>query len=109
MGPIGPMGRATTMPTIFQVGAGSGGMVVLDLLCREPSVRRIVLVEPDVYKSHNVHRHCFGNNEVGKPKADLAAKWVRQFRPDLELVTLIVDLLDKDCQGEIESAAAGCD
>jgi len=97
------------MQTIFQVGAGSGGMVVLDLLCREPSVGRIALVEPDVYKSHNVHRHYFGNNEVGEPKADLAAKWVRQFRPDLDLVTLPFDLLDRERQGEIESAAAECD
>ena len=54
------------MSTLFQVGAGSGGMVVLDLLCREPSVQRIVLLDPDVYKSHNVHRHYFGTR-AGRP------------------------------------------
>jgi molybdopterin/thiamine biosynthesis adenylyltransferase len=95
--------------TLFQVGAGSGGMVVLDLVCREPGVRRVVLVEPDVYKSHNVHRHYFGHNEVGRLKADLAALWVRQFRPDLELVTMPVDLTDPARQPEIEAALAGCD
>ncbi|HJZ94404.1 MAG TPA: ThiF family adenylyltransferase [Gemmataceae bacterium] len=97
------------MPTIFQVGAGSGGMVVLDLLCREPSIRRIVLVEPDVYKSHNVHRHYFGHNDVGQRKADLAVRWLRQFRPDLEVTTLAVDLMDRERQPQIETAVAGCD
>jgi molybdopterin/thiamine biosynthesis adenylyltransferase len=97
------------MPTIFQVGAGSGGMVVLDLLCRDPSIRRIVLVEPDVYKSHNVHRHYFGHNDVGQRKADLAARWVHEFRPDLEVTTLAVDLMDRERQPQIEAAVAGCD
>src|SRR5688572_29069030 len=97
------------MSTLFQVGAGSGGMVVLDLVCREPGVRRVTLVEPDVYKSHNVYRHYFGHNDVGRPKAELAAGWVRRFRPDLEVHTLAVDLLDAARQAEIESAIAGCD
>jgi molybdopterin/thiamine biosynthesis adenylyltransferase len=97
------------MSTLFQVGAGSGGMVVLDLLCRERSISRIVLVERDVYKSHNVHRHYFCQNDVGQLKADLAAKWVRQFRPDLEMTSLPVDLLDEDRQREIEAAVQSCD
>src|SRR6516225_1634190 len=97
------------MSTIFQVGAGSGGMVVLDLVCREPNVRRIVVVEPDVYKAHNVHRHYFGPRDVGRQKAELAAEWVKQFRSDLEVTTIVADLLDPTRQGEIEAAVAGCD
>jgi molybdopterin/thiamine biosynthesis adenylyltransferase len=97
------------MRSIFQVGAGSGGMVVLDMLCREPNVRRIVLLDPDVYKPHNVHRHYFGNEQVGQCKVDLAAKWVRQFRTDLEVVPLAVDLLDAARQAEIEAAVQSCD
>src|SRR5262245_38963877 len=97
------------MSSIFQVGAGSGGMVVLDQLCREPSVRRIVLVEPDLYQAHNTHRHYFGHNDVGQRKADLAARWVRQFRSDVELVLLAVDLTDPGRQAEIEGIVAGCE
>jgi molybdopterin/thiamine biosynthesis adenylyltransferase len=97
------------MSTLFQVGAGSGGMVVLDLVCREPSVRRITLVEPDVYQSHNVPRHYFGHNDAGRRKADLAARWVRQFRPDVELTVLAADLTDPARQAEVEAAVAGCD
>jgi molybdopterin/thiamine biosynthesis adenylyltransferase len=97
------------MRSIVQVGAGSGGMVVLDLVCRDPSVTRIVLLEPDVYKSHNVHRHYFGHNDVGQLKADLAAKWVRQFRPDVELDCRPIDLMDRGRQREIEAAVATSD
>jgi molybdopterin/thiamine biosynthesis adenylyltransferase len=95
--------------SILQVGAGSGGMVVLDLVCRDPAVTRIVLIEPDVYKPHNVHRHYFGFDAVGKSKAELAAGWMRQFRPDLEVITIAADLLDPTRQSEIESAVARCD
>jgi molybdopterin/thiamine biosynthesis adenylyltransferase len=97
------------MSSLLQVGVGSGGMVVLDLVCREPSVQRIVLIDPDVYKSHNVHRHCFGFEQVGQRKVDLAAGWVRQFRPDVEVETLAVDLLDPSRQVEIERAVQFCD
>jgi molybdopterin/thiamine biosynthesis adenylyltransferase len=84
-------------------------MVVLDLLCRDPIIRRIVLIEPDVYRPHNVHRHYFGPQEAGRLKADLAAGWVKQFRPDLEMTTLSVNLLDPAWQAEIEAVVAGCD
>jgi len=47
------------MIQLFQVGVGSGGMVVLDLLCRDERVRKITLIDPDVYQPHNVHRHYF--------------------------------------------------
>ncbi|WP_020473181.1 HesA/MoeB/ThiF family protein [Zavarzinella formosa] len=95
--------------TIFQVGVGSGGIVVLDLVMREPTVRKIVLVEPDVYKSHNVHRHLFPPSDVGQLKVKLAAEWVRRFRPDVEVVPLAVDVTDPIHQAELYSHVAVCD
>lgn len=97
------------MSNVFQVGAGSGGMVVLDLMCREPGVQRIVLLDPDVYKSHNVHRHYFGIEQVGRRKVDLAAGWIKQFRSDLEVIPLAIDLLDVSRQSEIEQLVRSCD
>ena len=61
------------MAHLFQVGAGSGGMPVLDMLCRDPRITRVTLIEPDVYKPHNVERHLFPLSAVGEPKAELAA------------------------------------
>lgn len=95
--------------TLFQVGAGSGGIVVLDLLIRHPPVRKVVLVEPDVYKLHNVYRHLFPASEVGKRKVDLAAEWVSRFRPDVDVVALPWDVTDPARQEELHARVAECD
>jgi hypothetical protein len=94
---------------LFQVGAGSGGMPVLDLLGRDPRVTRVTLVEPDVYKDHNVERHLFPPAAVGTPKAVLAQRWLGERRPDLHVDLLPCDLLAGDRQGAIEEAVRACD
>lgn len=97
------------MAHLFHVGAGSGGMVVLDLLARDDRITRVTLVEPDVYKPHNVHRHLFPAGAVGRMKADLAAEWLRDRRPDLRVDLLPVDLTDPAHQPAIRQAASECD
>src|SRR5690242_7702928 len=97
------------MAHLFQVGAGSGGMPVLDTLARDAAVTRVTLVEPDVYKAHNVGRHLFPASAVGRPKAELAAEWLRDRRPDLDVRVLAYDLLDPARQDEIGAAVAACD
>jgi molybdopterin/thiamine biosynthesis adenylyltransferase len=97
------------MTKIFQVGTGSGGMVVLDLLCRDERVAHIVLVEPDIYKPHNVVRHFFPPRDVGQRKADLAARWLHERRPDLKVDTLAINLLDPAQQAMLEEAARSAD
>lgn len=94
---------------LFQVGAGSGGMAVLDLVARDPRVTRVSLVEPDVYKPHNVYRHLFPPSAVGRMKADLAAEWVRAIRPDLAIEALVADITDPAWQADFARIAAECD
>jgi molybdopterin/thiamine biosynthesis adenylyltransferase len=94
---------------LFQVGAGSGGIVVLDLLSRDPRVSRVTLIEPDVYKPHNVHRHVFPLAAVGRKKAELAAEWVRERRHDLVVDPVIADLTDPAMHPAFEQLIAGCD
>jgi molybdopterin/thiamine biosynthesis adenylyltransferase len=97
------------MAHLFQVGAGSGGMPVLDALARDPAVSRVTLVEPDIYKSHNVERHLFPPSAVGRRKADLAAEWLHERRPELVVRTLACDLLDPAMQDDLADIAASCD
>src|SRR5436853_7906917 len=97
------------MAHLFQVGAGSGGMPVLDLICRDPRVTRVTLVEPDVYKPHNVERHLFPLGAVGQAKAILAREWLKERRPDLEAHLIVGDLLDPALQEEIGAAVASAD
>ena len=56
------------MAHLFQVGAGSGGMPVLDMVCRDERITRVTLIEPDEYKPHNVERHVFPASSVGGKK-----------------------------------------
>jgi hypothetical protein len=94
---------------LFQVGAGSGGMTVLDIVCRDPRISHVTLIEPDFYKSHNVIRHQFPQSAVGQRKADLAEQWLKERRADLRVDLLPCDLLDAGRAPEIESAARSCD
>jgi molybdopterin/thiamine biosynthesis adenylyltransferase len=97
------------MAHLLQVGAGSGGMPVLDMLCREPRITRVTLIEPDVYKAHNVERHLFPLAAVGQPKAVLAERWLKERRPDLEVTVFACELQDPAAQADIEKAAAAAD
>jgi hypothetical protein len=94
---------------LLQVGAGSGGMPVLDAVCRDARVTQVTLIEPDSYKPHNVERHVFPARAVGQAKAELAREWLRDRRPDLDVRILLCDLLDPAAQAEIEQAAGEAD
>src|SRR5262249_19207999 len=98
-----------SVATLIQVGAGSGGMPVLDMVCRDGRVSRVTLIEPDVYKPHNVERHLFPLSAVGEKKAVLAQRWLQERRPDLEVRLLDCDLLDPTMAGVLEQAVADAD
>ena len=93
------------MAHLIQVGAGSGGMPVLDMVGRDPRVTRVTLIEPDVFKPHNVERHLFGLADVGRPKAELARRWLKDRRPDLEVRLMTCDLCDPAQQAAIRASA----
>jgi molybdopterin/thiamine biosynthesis adenylyltransferase len=94
---------------LFQVGAGSGGIVVLDLLTRDPRLSHVTLVEPDIYSATNVHRHIFPPSAVGMRKAELAAAWVKERRPELPVDILTADITDPAMQDVFDERAATCD
>jgi hypothetical protein len=94
---------------LFQVGAGSGGMTVLDIVCRDPRITHVTLVEPDVYGPHNVVRHLFPQSSVGFRKADLARQWLYERRPELLVDLLPRDLLDAGSAAAIAAAVQACD
>ncbi len=84
-------------------------MTVLDILCRDPRITHVTLIEPDIYKPHNVVRHQFPTAAIGQLKADLAAAWLTERRPELRVDLLVCDLLDPALAARIEAAAKVCD
>ncbi len=97
------------MAHLFQVGVGSGGIVVLDALARDRRITRITLVEPDVYAAHNVHRHLFPESAVGRMKADLAVEWIKERRGDVSVEALIADITDPALMPRFTDLANECD
>src|SRR5947209_4336455 len=87
---------------LIQVGAGSGGMPVLDMLCRDPALTHITLIEPDIYKPHNAPRHFFPASAAGMRKLDLARDWLLQRRGELTVELVGSDLLDPAIQERLD-------
>jgi len=94
---------------VFQVGVGSGGVVVLDLVARDPRVSRVTVVDPDFFREHNVVRHLYPSSYVGQRKADLAIKWIADRRSDVMVEALPVDITAKDYQEPMERRIKSCD
>src|ERR1700722_5211728 len=84
-------------------------MTVLDIVCRDPRINHVTLIEPDVYKPHNVARHLFPLSAVGQPKAELAAAWLAERRPEVRVDRLLCDLLDPSYANKIVSAIEACE
>lgn len=97
------------MKHVIQVGVGSGGMPVLDMIARDARIGRVTIIEPDIYKPHNVTRHLFAAADIGESKAVLAERWLRDRRPDLDVHLLEVDLMDPKFQDAIHQAAGNAD
>jgi molybdopterin/thiamine biosynthesis adenylyltransferase len=94
------------MVKLIQVGAGSGGMPVLDLVCRDSRITDVLLIEPDIFKPHNVVRHLFAAAAAGESKAKLAADWLRARCPQVSVRTLSADLLDPQSGDALRREAA---
>ncbi len=92
---------------LLQVGSGSGGMPVLDLVARDVRITAVTLIEPDHYQAHNVVRHIFPASGVGQTKVELAKAWLHERRPELVVRCLHADLLDPAFADEFSQEAAG--
>src|SRR5207244_5947016 len=86
-----------------------GGMPVLDMVCRDPRITRVTLIEPDVYRPHNVERHLFPLAGAGRPKAVLAEQWLKERRPDLEVRLFLFAVQDPAQQHLLDEVVPAAD
>jgi hypothetical protein len=94
---------------LIQVGVGSGGMPALDLIARDPRISAVTLIDPDAFLPHNLARHVFAATQVGRHKVEVAAEWLRERRPGLEVRPLQADLLDPAFAARFEHEAEEAD
>lgn len=97
------------MVKLFQVGVGSGGMAALDALTRDERITAAVLIDPDEYQLHNVERHLFDRQGIGKKKVDLAMTWLCERRPEILVEVFPWDICDSVHADRLNSLAQSCD
>ena len=97
------------MAHLVQVGLGSGGMSVIDMLVRDMRISKVTLIEPDILKPHNLPRHLLGSHNVGKTKLLSAVKWLKDRNENLEIIAIEAFLQDPEKQDLINNAIKGAD
>ena len=87
------------------VGAGGLGTVVLERLAGM-GVGSVTIVDRDVVEESNLHRQTlYGDADVGRPKAVVAAERVRSINSGVKAVPVAASLSDGNAHGLVE----GCD
>ncbi|MEJ6395838.1 HesA/MoeB/ThiF family protein [Gymnodinialimonas sp. 2305UL16-5] len=83
---IGADGQARlAVAHVAIIGAGGLGCPVLQYLAGA-GVGHITLYDPDVIEDSNLHRQpLYRISDLGRPKADVAAEFVRGFNPDVAI------------------------
>ncbi len=80
---------------VVLIGCGGLGSPALQYLAAA-GVGRLTLVDSDVVETSNLQRQTiYTPDQVGKPKAELAAEWVRHFDSSLD-VGVVVERIGKD-------------
>ena len=97
------------MVRLFQVGAGSGGIHVLDSLARDLRITHVTIVDHDWYETENVSRHLLPAGSDRQLKVHLVVDWLYERRPDLNVEPLPINLCDSAHRSKIEQAVADCD
>ncbi len=70
---------------VVLVGLGNIGSPLVEMLSRMDAIRRLTLVDRDVYEKQNLRGQAILPGDVGKPKALVQAERARRIRPALHV------------------------
>ncbi|MBE7501329.1 MAG: ThiF family adenylyltransferase [Verrucomicrobiales bacterium] len=83
---------AAPAPRLCVVGLGNIGSQFVDHLARLPGLAHVLLVDRDVYEPANLSAQAVSARDVGRPKAMVQARRLRQLNPQLQVETFAGDL-----------------
>lgn len=66
------------------IGVGSGGALVADYLAKS-GVQDLVLIDDDLFETHNIVRHVCGMDALGRHKVDAVKSYLLNRLPDLNI------------------------
>ena len=74
------------------VGLGNIGSQFVDHVARLPGLTHVLLVDRDVYEPANLSAQAISARDVGRPKAEVQARRLRQLNPQLQVEAFVGDL-----------------
>lgn len=80
--------------TVVVVGLGNLGSQMIEALGRHPSIRRVVLVDPDTYAPSNLSGQQVLARELGRPKVLVQARRLAAIHPGLEVIPFVADIAE---------------
>jgi hypothetical protein len=80
------------------VGLGNIGSQLVDHLARLPGLEQVLLVDHDAYEATNLPAQAITARDVGRPKAEVQARRLRQLNPQVRVEAFV---------GELESLPLG--
>jgi molybdopterin/thiamine biosynthesis adenylyltransferase len=77
---------------VIVVGVGGLGTPAAAYLAMA-GVRKLTLIDRDIVELHNLNRQLlFGEKDINEPKAEVAARVLRETNPEVEIVPVVEDL-----------------
>lgn len=103
---------ALTRAHVVLIGCGGIGSPALQYLAGA-GIGHLTLIDSDVVEASNLQRQTiFAQDDLGQPKAQAAADWVRRFDPAL-VATPVIERIDRGNAGRLIAGADlvldGCD
>ena len=103
---------ALTRAHVALVGCGGIGSPALQYLAAS-GIGRLTLIDDDAIELSNLQRQTiFTAADIGRPKAEVAAEWLRRFDPGLEARAVVVRVGGDNAARVLEGATIvldGCD
>jgi adenylyltransferase/sulfurtransferase len=80
-----PKTSASPAHRLVIVGAGNIGSQLCHLVARLPSVRSVLVADPDAYEEKNIWSQAISPADIGRPKAVVQARRMRRINPELQV------------------------
>ena len=76
------------MQSVVVVGCGAIGSHLVPHLGRMPGIRRVAVIDPDVYEEKNLRSQDITRRDLGRPKAVVQTHRLRRVNPALEVIAV---------------------